>query len=171
RLERVGSHGAGVDPPGGVAEEVVETGHVRGGEQEARLAVADVADVLPADDDPAVRVQRDAADAATLRHDRRDLAVGRAPVDPAVPDVAEVEVVGGVAARPLDEAVAERERLHRHGRIAPRSRLRRASRRTEGRPRPPRPYPRSPTRTDCRRRCPSPTRASAGVSRAGLWSL
>ena len=108
--ERIGSDRAADHPPRSVDEQIVEPGRV-GCEHDPCLTVADVADVPAGDHQPAVGVQRDAADTSALRHDRLDGSVRPPAVDAAVVHVGEVQVVVAVDARALHQSVAARQHL------------------------------------------------------------
>src|SRR5207247_5846779 len=87
----------------------------RHGEGDPRLAVAHVRHVLAGDDDAAIGMEHEPADAPPLGHHHRYGAVGRATVHAALDRIAEVEVARRVDARRLGEAVAEGGRLPRRG--------------------------------------------------------
>jgi hypothetical protein len=109
--ERVEAHRPHDDPALGVGEEVIEARHVVGSEHDARLALANVADVSTGDHHPTVRVQRDSTHAASLGHDGLDQTIGRPAVHTSAHNVAEVEAILTVYARSLDQAVARRQGL------------------------------------------------------------
>ena len=101
----------------GVGGQVVEADPacVRGREQDLPFPVCErrPGDVAAAEHEATLLMQGDAADAAASGEHGRDLASAVQQMDAAIAHIAEVETLGGVPHRPLDQPVARDHFLHR----------------------------------------------------------
>ena len=108
---------ADIDAPGLVGGEVVEAGGAGNGvqgKQLMRIAVAQPhqGDVAAADHQAVRRMQRHAADAASLGDHRRHRAGAIEQMNAAIDDVAEIKSAGRIPDGTFDQAEAGRDALH-----------------------------------------------------------
>ena len=110
---------AGADLPGAVGAKIVPSGDAVDVQHGARVVTrSHVHEVTTRTHDPAVGVNRDAADAPPLRYDRRDVTRRAQPVDTAPEHVREHERPVGVDRRRFREPVAVRDHFPIHDRLS-----------------------------------------------------